>query len=161
MVIDQDQQLIGEALGRSERGELSLDQALTAYETVYMPARNFAAKTRTNYRHDIADLIEFLKRNGRRRPQVVSLNDLEAYMAELDRRGYTGSSRARKTYAIKSFFSFLARHGYTDNNVAERLMPPKQEQGEPRVLSEREYKALLRVVSHDTRSHLKNTFVRV
>lgn len=131
----------------------SLIQALGEYQFTYMPSRNYAAKTRVNYRNDVANLIEFLKKNNNNKsPQDISLNDLEAYMAELDHRGYTGTTRTRKVYAIKSFFSFLAQYGYTDNNVAQRLIPPKQEQTEPRVLTEREYKALLSAVSHDTRN---------
>jgi len=151
MANTQDQQLIAEILDMAPNGEVTLNQALTHYETVYMPARNYAAKTRVNYRNDIAGLIEFLQKNGSKNPEDVSLNALEAYMAELDRRGLTGSTRTRKTYAIKSFFAFLTQYRYTDNNVAKRLIPPKQERKEPRVLTEREYKALLRAVSHNTR----------
>lgn len=109
MVADQDQQVMMELLGGTPKGKVTLDQALTHYETIYMPARNYAAKTRVNYRNDITDLMEFLQGNGLKNPEDVSLNDLEAYLAELDRRGYTGSTRARKTFAIKSFFSFLVK----------------------------------------------------
>ena len=108
------------------KGELSLDEALIQYETIYMAARNYATKTRVNYRNDIADLIEFLQRSGHKRPEDVSLNNLEAYMAELDRREFAGSTRARKTYAIKSFFSFLTQYGHVDNNVVQELIPPNR-----------------------------------
>ena len=152
MPIAQDQHPIAEVLEESPKADITLDQALAHYETIYMPSGYYAAKTRVNYRNDIADLIGFLKNDNNKSPQDLSLNDLEAYMAELDRRGYTGNTRTRKAYAIKSFFSFLAQYDYTDNNVAERLVPPKQEETEPRVLTEREYKALLRAVSHDAKN---------
>jgi len=58
---------------------------------------------------------------------------------------------ASKTYAIKSFFSFLYHSGYTDKDLAERLIPPKTEQKEPRVLTKPEYEALLRACSHHVR----------
>ncbi len=129
----------------------TLQEAMALYELVYMPSRNFAAKTRVDYRNDLVDLIRFLQASNRERLEEVSQRDLEAYLAELDRRGYAGTSRKRKTYAFKSFFGFLHQSGYTDVNVTERLIPPKIEQKEPRVLSKREYEALLRACSHHPR----------
>jgi site-specific recombinase XerD len=61
-----------------------------------MPSRNWAAKTRVNYRNDIADPLRFLEKRGKTDHNRVDLQDLEAYMAELDRRGYTGTTRRRK-----------------------------------------------------------------
>lgn len=132
--------------------EPSLDEALTHYETIYMPSRNWAQKTRVNYRSDIADLLRFLEGQGKKDPSRLDLQDLEAYMAELDRRDYAGTTRRRKTSSIKSFFGFLKQYGYVTNNVAERLTPPAREHREPSVLSKREYQALLRACSHDTRN---------
>jgi site-specific recombinase XerD len=116
-----------------------------------MPSRNWAAKTRVNYRNDIADLLRFLEGRSKTDPNRVDLQDLEAYMAELDRRGYTGTTRRRKTSSIKSFFGFLKQYGYITNNVAEGLIPPAREYKEPRVLTTKEYQALLRACSHDIR----------
>jgi len=111
------------------------------YEKVYMASRNRAAKTRVDYANDITDLIKFLGERGYTKPSTVSLNDLEAYLAELDHRGYAGTSRRRQVYAIKSFFAFLEQYGYVDRDAVTRLIPPKVEEREPRVLSEREYQA--------------------
>jgi integrase/recombinase XerD len=144
-------QLINEVISTTGERELSLGEALTHYETIYMPSRNWAQKTRVNYRNDIADLLRFLEGQGKKDPCRVDLQDLEAYMAELDRRGHAGTTRRRKTSSIKSFFGFLKQYGYITNNVAERLTPPAREHKEPRVLSKREYQALLRACSHDTR----------
>jgi site-specific recombinase XerD len=131
--------------------EKSLSEALREYELVFMPSRNWAAKTRVNYRNDIADLIRFLEMRGKTDPNRVDLQNLEAYMAELDRRGYTGTTRRRKTSSIKSFFGFLKQYGYITNNEAEGLVPPVREYKEPRVLTTKEYQALLRACSHDIR----------
>lgn len=131
--------------------EKTLSEALREYELVFMPSRNWAAKTRVNYRNDIADLIRFLEKQGKTDPNRIDLQDLEAYVAELDRRGYTGTTRRRKTSSNKSFVGFLKQYGYITNNVAEGLIPPAREHKEPRVLTTREYQALLRACSHDIR----------
>ena len=135
----------------TDRRPQTLDQGLVLYESVYMPARNFAEKTRLDYHHDLSDLLLFLERLGRVRLDQVALGDLEAYLAELDRRSLAGASRKRKTYAIKSFFAFLYRSGGIVRDVSERLIPPRTEQKEPRFLSKAEYEDLLRACSHHPR----------
>lgn len=137
MLTSQDQELISDILEATPKGEVTLGDALAHYQTIYMPSRNWAQKTRVNYRNDLADLIRFLKKRGKTDPNGVDLQDLKAYMAQLDRRGCTGTTRRRKTSSIKSFFGFLKQYGYITNNVAERLIPPARENKEPRVLSTR------------------------
>ena len=117
----------------------TLEQALALFETVGMPARNLPARTRREYRNDLADLVAFLARRGVTKINTVSLGDLESYQAEMDRRGYKPSTRQRKTYAIKSFFRFLEHQGLAGENVASGLVPPRPEKREPRFLSEEEY----------------------
>ena len=136
----------------SEIGNVkTLRQGLALFETVGMPARNLAARTRTEYRHDLNDLIAFLEAAGITQLSEVGHRDLEAYQAEMDRRGYKSSSRQRKTHAIKSFFGWLHHQGVTAENHASRLIPPSVTKKEPRFLSETEYKALLRACSHNAR----------
>ena len=129
----------------------TLQGALELYQMVYMPSRNFSAKTRVNYGDDLEDLIAFLAQNGKARLDQVSVSDLQAYLAELDRRGYAGTSRKRKTYSIKSLFRFLYDSGYLTEDIAKRLIPPHTGQKEPRVLSKAEYTALLRACAHHPR----------
>lgn len=54
------------AEGSGQASETLLE-TLEAYQLIYMPSRNFAAKTRVNYRSDVSDLIVFLKTSGRSR----------------------------------------------------------------------------------------------
>lgn len=129
----------------------TLHDALAHYERIYMPSRNFATKTRLNYRNDLLDLVEFLIHQGKTQLDQLSPRDLEAYLADLDRRQYAGASRKRKTYAMKSLFRFLYDSGYTPQDISQRLIPPRSEYKEPRVLTKDEYTALLRACSHHTR----------
>ncbi len=129
----------------------TLEQAIAAYETVGMPAKNLAARTRHEYANDLRFLATFLAERGITRLDQVGLRELERYLAELDRQGLKGSSRNRKTHAIKSCFRFLHDHGVIPSDVAARLIPPKPNKKEPRFLSEDEYRRLLRTCSHNAR----------
>lgn len=78
----------------------------------------------------------------------VSLIHLTGFMAELDRRGLKPSTRKRKSFSIKTFFSFLEQHGYIEQNPAVRLIPPELPKTEPRFLSDEEYHTLLAQVTN-------------
>ena len=69
MNVGDDQQVIGEMLGEIPKEDMTLDVALNHFETVYMASRNYAAKTRVDYRNDVTDLIKFLQRSGSKSPR--------------------------------------------------------------------------------------------
>jgi integrase/recombinase XerD len=118
-------------------------EAVQAYETTHIAARNFAARTRVEYRRDLQDLATFLVERCRlARPSAVGKPHLEAYLADLDRRGLRGSTRRRKVAAIRSFFGFLFLHRHIAHDPTLRLIPPEREHREPRVLTEAEYRRL-------------------
>jgi site-specific recombinase XerD len=120
-----------------------LSDAFNDYKATYMASRNMAPRTRVEYGRDIGDLVQFLQGASRLDdPRDVELKHLEHYLAELDRRGLSGSSRRRRAAAIRSFFAFLEDHGYVSLNIATRLRPPARIEREPRVLSEMEYRQL-------------------
>ena len=126
-------------------------EAVALFEKVGMPARNLAGETRRAYLRDLQGLADFLEERKIKRLADVSLRDLEAYLAKLDSEGYAPSTRRRQTHTIKSFFRFLHDHGVVRENVTLRLVAPRAGKREPRFLSEREYKRLLRACSHHPR----------
>ena len=124
-------------------GEMKLQQALDEFKTIYLPARNYAPRTRKEYANDLGELVTFLKQTGIVRIRDIALNHLERYLAHLDQKGYAGATRKRKTVAIRTFFSFLAQEGYVTNDVSRRLITPYSEYKLPRVLTRVEYQRLI------------------
>jgi integrase/recombinase XerC len=129
---------------------LRLDTALSEYQITYLPSRNLAPRSRAEYVADIADLIRFLTAAQIHAADAVSANHLQDYLAELDRRGLAGSTRQRKTFAIRSFFRFLEATHEVRPNPAATLVPPAVERPQPRVLTEAEYKRLQLTVAQST-----------
>lgn len=122
------------------------------FAVTFMAYRNLALRTRTEYDRDIADLLSFLQAKCKiRRLRQCDRRHLEAYLAELDRRGYAGSTRRRKVAALKSFFRFLVDEGLLTLDPAARLIPPVREWNQPRVLSDSEYKRLQLACAHEPR----------
>ncbi len=129
----------------------TLTQALAQFETIGMPARNLAARTRHEYARDLRDLVAYLEYRGITRLTEVSSRELEGYLAELDRRGLQGSTRNRKVHTLKTFFTWLVGQELLATSPAARLVAPRAIKKEPRYLSEEEYRQLLRACSHHTR----------
>ena len=126
--------------------------ALAQYQVLFLASRNLATRTRREYTNDLADLIAFLE--GKcfvRDPGKVEKRHLEAYLADLDRLGFTGSTRRRKVASIRSFFTLLEEDGFIPQNPARKLIPPEREHLQPRVLTQGEYKRLQSACVHETR----------
>ncbi|HUW22397.1 MAG TPA: tyrosine-type recombinase/integrase [Candidatus Bathyarchaeia archaeon] len=130
------------------KSHITIEDALDEYTTTYMPSRNLAEKTRTEYTADMSDFVSFVASRGVREPQKIELRLLNEYMAELDKRGLAGLTRRRKASSIKSFFNFMENFDYIQKNVAHRLIPPKREETTPKVLTENEVKKLQLAVAN-------------
>src|SRR3954454_23017856 len=114
-------------------------ETLVLYQSDFLASRNLAFRTRQEYTNDLTDLFRFLvEQCSLEQPQQVQRKHLESYLAELDRRGFKGSTRRRKVASIRSFFGFLADpdRALIPHSPAAKLIPPEREQNEPRVLSE-------------------------
>ena len=129
----------------------TLEQAFSLYKRLGLRLSAKAQRTRVEYENDLAGLLSFLAANGITKVTQVTLTHLKVYQAELERRGYKASTRNRKTYAIKGFFSFLREYAVVKEDIAAGLIPPLVERGEPRFLSEDEYTRLLQVCSGNAR----------
>ena len=131
--------------------ELPLREAVDQYQNVYMPSRNLAERTRVEYRNDLKDFLQFFEERAITALHRITVPAIEQYLAELDRRGYAGATRKRKYASIRSLFRFLSSNGLVHENIIQRLPPPRTEHKDPRVLSEQEYKSLLRACAYEVR----------
>ncbi len=104
--------------------------------------RAVARNTLDAYRRDLADLSNSLKARGVTM-RDCRREDLAAYLAELDRRGFAASSVARRLSAMRQLFAFLIDSGLRDADPATTLEAPKRGQPLPKVLSVTDVDALL------------------
>src|SRR4051794_29828298 len=135
-----------------ETASPSLTDCLAEYVGTFLTGRNLAPRTRAEYANDLRDVLAFLaEKCFVFLPHRVERSHLESYLAELDRRGFTGNTRRRKVASIRSFFTYLTERGHTPNNPSYKLVPPERERRKPRVLTEQEYKRLQLACAHQTR----------
>ncbi len=104
--------------------------------------RNASAHTIAGYRRDLTQFIAYL--DGRRVALRHADNLLiRGFMAELHERRLEKSSLARKLAAVRSFFRYAVKRGWTPENPASVVATPKQERRVPSFLTEEEMAGLL------------------
>ena len=107
------------------------------YLRVFETERGSSAHTLRAYRRE---LIGFAGYIGRKHPGVAEPGQIEhlqirEYLGELLRRGLSKASTARALAAIRSWFKWLARMRYVEQNAASLVATPKLPKHLPRVPS--------------------------
>ncbi len=95
------------------------------------------------YAEDLRQFEEFAAAQGVTDIHAVDPALLRSYLAAMQARNLARASRARKTAALRSFFSHLARHGHIKRSPAIGLRSVKLEQRLPKFLRSDEIDALL------------------
>lgn len=117
---------------------------------------NLAAKKRANatilaYKKDVAQLIEFLTKEGKTSFSQVSTDDLKNFLKRLSSK-FTPKTISRKINAIKTFYRFLLSEKIILQDVSSPIIHPKYEDKQPRILSRLEYRALRDACREDPRT---------
>jgi integrase/recombinase XerD len=117
-----------------------------------LTAARLAPRTVEAYRRDLAHFAAWLEGS----PAAASSDDLERYLAELRAAGLAGSSIARKTAALRSFFRHQVMIGARPDNPAAELQPPRRRRRLPRTLSPGEVERLIDAAAGTTPRSLRD-----
>lgn len=88
-----------------------------------------------------SDLVAFWRAAGEL--DQVGTGDVYRYLAALGARGLSPRSVARKLAVIRTFYRYLEREGWRQDNPARRVLAPRYRPGLPRVLTVDEMSQLL------------------
>jgi integrase/recombinase XerC len=113
----------------------ALDDAVEGFLLKLQAERNLSPHTVRAYRLDIGQFCDFMRRAGKERFDQVDYRFLRSFLANLNTRGFSRASIARKTSSLRSFFSFLQERGIIRDDPSAVLSSPKLQRRLPRVLS--------------------------
>lgn len=135
-----------------------VDQFLN-YKTV---ERGLSPNTLAAYRNDLTQFVEFLEGfdsslNGNGSWANVDSDIVASYVLELQHRGYSDTTRARKVASTKSLFNFLLDEGVIDKDPTENVSSPRVGRSLPDALTVDEVDALLAVPSRDTPESIRDS----
>ena len=105
--------------------------------------RGMSEKTCEGYGSDLRFFAAYLKRCGIENAADVRREDIVAFLANEREKGMKGSTRARRTAAIRMFFRHLKERRLIKANPSDLMDAPKKALALPRVLSEQEVFAML------------------
>lgn len=114
--------------------------------------RGVSPHTLTAYANDLYRLVQFLADEAPRGLGAVESwsevtdRQIGAYLDDLDARGYSLSTRARKVASVKSFFRFLKQEGVIEQNPAEGVRSPRVGRSLPSALTVEQVDQLLEEV---------------
>jgi integrase/recombinase XerC len=133
----------------------SMDEWIERFIQYLQFERNASPHTLRNYRSDLEQFHDFLKRaRPEAAPSIQSVDALQirAFLAGLFDRQRKKSSAARKLAALRSFFKFLCREGALAANPASVVSTPKKPKLLPRIMTEEETNDFLDQVARESES---------
>ena len=109
---------------------------------------NASAHTVRAYESDLAQFVAFAAKDAGRKRYDLTPADLthlaiRAFLGDLQKRGISRASAARKLAAIRTFARYLRREGVIDDDPSSLVGTPKREQRLPAHLGEAEMTRLL------------------
>ena len=122
----------------------ALADAIDAFLLELRVERGLSPLTIAAYRRDLA---QFSEHAGRRWPDDPA--PLEAFVAALQRQGARGTTQARKSAAVRSFYAFALREGIATRDVPALVDAPRPGSYLPDVLSPEDVGRILDVPPAD------------
>ena len=117
----------------------------------HLKSKKRTSATILAYGKDIDQLIGFLEELQKAHVHEVTADDINGFLAKLQKNGYTPKSVSRKLNSTKTFFRFLKVQEFITDDPASLVNHPKFETKPPRILSSTEYRALRDAARDDVR----------
>jgi integrase/recombinase XerC len=139
---------------REERMPPPLAGLVDEYLRMIANERGSSEHTLRAYRRE---LMNFAVHMGQQHPNLGRVDEIEhlhirSYLGALMQRGLSKASTARALAAIRSWFKWLARSGYVEQNVASLVATPKLPKHLPRVPSIEQMNRVVDSVDDDAAS---------
>ena len=117
----------------------------------YLKANRHSNSTIIAYGKDIDQLVAFLEELKKNHVHEVTKDDLEAFLAKMEKGGYTPKSISRKLNSTRTFYRFLKINEYITDDPSLLVAHPRYQLAPPRILTPTEYRALRDAARNDPR----------
>jgi integrase/recombinase XerD len=120
---------------------MSLSGEAEAFLEMMAVERNASANTLAAYGRDLEDAEGFLA--GRGGLKGAQAEAVEAYFADLNRRGLSAATASRRRSALRQFYRFCLEEGWRRDDPCRRVDAPRKGRPLPKVLSREEMERLI------------------
>lgn len=122
---------------------LASDRMFLLFKQYLQIEKNASPLTILNYGKDILAFKEFMKQHAIEEYAAVSYAHVRMYLTALFQADYSRRSIARKLSSLRSFYRFLLREEFIEQNPFQMVSTPKLDQRLPNFLYPAEVSALL------------------
>ena len=133
-----------------------IDSEIESFVDALLLERGMSRNTCESYGSDLRFFAAYLKRRKIESAAAVTRDDIVAFLASEREQGLKGSTRSRRTAAIRMWLRYLKERHVIAHNPSELMDPPKKALALPRVLSEQEVFAMLEAVKGDDPRSLRD-----
>src|SRR3990172_12271756 len=130
--------------------QIKLADASSGFKN-FLKEKGHSTSTIVAYGKDIEQLVDFLKELEKHSVHEVSKDDIEAFLAKMNKDGYTPKSISRKINSTRTFYRFLKVNKYITDDPSLLVSHPKYQLAPPRILTPTEYRALRDAARNDGR----------
>ena len=123
-----------------------LDSEIESFTDALLLERGMSRNTCEAYGSDLRFFAAYLKRRRIDSAAAISRDDIVAFLANEREKGRKGSTRSRRTAAIRMWLRHLKERHLIPHDPSELMDPPKKAKALPRILSEPEVFAMLEEV---------------
>lgn len=120
-----------------------MEQHITQFLAELSQQRKLSDNTTAAYRTDLEQFVAFLEERGISEWDQVQHDDLMSFQIYLRDRAYAKSTVARRTAALKSFFTFLLAQHMVTSDPTEQIDAPRVERPAPHALTPAQVDELL------------------
>jgi integrase/recombinase XerC len=112
-----------------------LDYLLDQFSAELANSRGFSNNTVKAYRSDVADLFSFMVSKKQQEINDIDLELIRDWLWRVSEKGFTKTTLARKSAAIRAFTAWLFKNGQLESDPGLKLRSPKASRTLPKVLS--------------------------
>lgn len=122
-----------------------LENLVDEFLTYLKVGNHYSAHTLESYGLDLRQFLQFLEGEGIGRFEVVDHIMLRKYLAYLKETGLAKSSIGRKIACLRTFFKYLCKQGFLNENPISGVASPRREKRLPEFMYQEEINALLKM----------------
>lgn len=130
--------------GKSEEKVIKMESYVNQFINYLDVERGLAQNTLESYGRDLHQFEHYLQIGKMGMLKDTNRSTIITYLSSLQSKGRAVSTISRNLAAIKSFYQYLVRERYLENDPAAKLESPKIEKKLPKVLTINEVEELLK-----------------
>ena len=120
-----------------------MEKALHSFVFYLHNVKKVSENTIQSYQQDLRGLIDFLHHKKVKDMSHVTRTHLNGYLLYLEGQRFTAATIARKIASVRSFYHFLYREGWVQEDFSEMLHAPRVEKKLPEILTQEQVEKLL------------------